>query len=269
MSLLSTPARDHMSSSSRSWRGRGMVSGNRSEYSASTERMMPTWYGAPAALDASTSALTTSSDAMAGYSGGTYPLGVPSLRTAPMPMTRSPILISGWAAPHVPTRRNVCTPSSLSSSTAIATEGPPMPDEIVETGTPSRLPVNVRYSRLKATSRASSRYLAIAGVRPGSPGTSTYPPTSPFARPMWYFFSSVAAIAAKFRGLPVLGPTTLDLVPSVGGAGSLHPRRLDQHRRLQRLFGVPLPSRFGDRLAGNRHCGPQAGGHRLVGADHP
>jgi len=63
-----------------------------------------------------------------------------------------------------------------------------MPDEIVETGTPSRLPVNVRYSRLNATSRASSRYLAIAGVRPGSPGTRTYSPTSPFARPTWYFF---------------------------------------------------------------------------------
>src|SRR6266851_2780337 len=69
--------------------------------------------------------------------------------------------------------------------------------EIVETGTPRRLPVKVRYSRLKATSRAPSRYLAIIGVRPGSPGTSTYSPTSPLARPMWYFFSPVAATGAK------------------------------------------------------------------------
>src|SRR2546426_4489245 len=71
------------------------------------------------------SALTTSSDATAGYSFGTYPSGVPSLRTEPSAITRSPILISGWAAPQVPTRINVCTPSSFSSSTPIATEGPP------------------------------------------------------------------------------------------------------------------------------------------------
>src|SRR5712691_9690335 len=59
-------------------------------------------------------------------------------------MTRSPILISGCAAPHVPTRKKVCTPSSLSSSIPIATDGPPMPEEMVETGTPSKLPVKVR-----------------------------------------------------------------------------------------------------------------------------
>src|SRR5260370_1459129 len=107
-------------------------------------------------------------------------------------MTRSPILISGWAAPHVPTRRKVCTPSSFSSSTAIATDGPSIPVDIVDTFTPSSEPVNVLYSRLNATSRARSRYFAIIGVRPGSPGTSTYSPTSPAARPMWYFFSVTA-----------------------------------------------------------------------------
>src|SRR5579859_2376831 len=111
-----------------------------------------------------------------------------------MAITRSPILISGCAAPHVPTRRNVCTPSSASSSTPMATEGPPIPVDIVETGTPSTLPVNVRYSRLNATSRAPSRCLATIGVRKGSPGTSTYSPTSPLASPTWYFFSSVTAI---------------------------------------------------------------------------
>src|SRR5260370_5020060 len=107
-------------------------------------------------------------------------------------MTRSRILISGWAAAHVPTRRKVCTPSSFSSSTAIATDGPPIPVDIVDTFTPSSEPVNVLYSRLNATSRARSRYFAIIGVRPGSPGTSTYSPTSPAARPMWYFFSVTA-----------------------------------------------------------------------------
>src|SRR5256712_2398796 len=145
--------------------------------------MSPTWYRAPDACAASISALTTSSDATAGYSLGTYPSGVPSLRTEPSAITRSPILISGWAAPQVPTRMNVCTPSSFSSSTPIATDGPPMPVDIVDTGTPSSLPVNVRYSRLNATSRAPSRYLAINGVRNGSPGTSTYSPTSPGPRP--------------------------------------------------------------------------------------
>ena len=48
-----------------------------------------------------------------------------------------------------------------------------MPEEIAETFTPSTVPVNVLYSRLKATSCAPSRYLAISGVRNGSPGTST------------------------------------------------------------------------------------------------
>jgi len=45
--------------------------------------------------------------------------------------------------------------------------------DMADTGTPSSDPVNVRYSRLKATSFAPSRYFAINGVRPGSPGTST------------------------------------------------------------------------------------------------
>src|SRR5437870_4417916 len=118
-------------------------------------------------------------------------------------MTRSPILISGCAAPHVPTRRKVCTPSSLSSSTAIATDGPPMPVDIVDTFTPPSAPVKVRYSRLNATSRALSRYSAIFGVRNGSPGTSTYSPTSPGPRPTWYFFCSVFIVRpARARRQP-------------------------------------------------------------------
>ena len=48
-----------------------------------------------------------------------------------------------------------------------------MPVDIVDTGTLSSVPVNVLYSRLNATSRASSRYLEMSGVRKGSPGTST------------------------------------------------------------------------------------------------
>src|SRR5260370_42457503 len=50
----------------------------------------------------------------------------------------------------------------------------------------------------------------------------TYSPTSHLASPMWYFFSPVAAIRAKCKGLQVLGSTALDSVAAVGGAGSLH-----------------------------------------------
>ena len=79
-------------------------------------------------------------------------------------------MIPGWVAPQVPTRRKVCTPSSRISSTPIATDGPPIPLETAETGTPATEPVKVRYSRLKATSRAPSRKPAMTAVRAGSPG---------------------------------------------------------------------------------------------------
>ena len=95
---------------------------------------------------------------------------MPSVLTAPEAITRSPSLTSGWVAPQVPTRRKVWTPSSRSSSIPIAADGPPMPLETAETGTPLTLPVKVRYSRLKATSRASSSRFAMTAVRAGSPG---------------------------------------------------------------------------------------------------
>ena len=106
----------------------------------------------------------------------------------------------------------VLVPGDPGRVPAIATDGPPIPDEMVETGTPKRLPVNVRYSRLNATSWALSRYLAIMGVRPGSPGISTYSPTSPCASPMWYFFSPVAATGAKSKGTG-----KRELGPGLGG----------------------------------------------------
>jgi len=111
------------------------------------------------------------------------------VRTAALAMIRSPILIPGWVAPQVPTRTKVWTPSSRISSTPIATEGPPIPLETADTGVPLRVPVKVRYSRLKATSRAPSRNLAMTAVRAGSPGISTYLPTSSDVRPTWYFRS--------------------------------------------------------------------------------
>src|SRR5215831_6279176 len=193
MSLATTPARVHISSSARSSAGRGRRSGRRSAYRASTLRITPRWWGTPAALAASAHAVTTSCDAMAGYSRGTYASGVPSLRTAPVAMTRSPIRMPGWPPPHVPTRRNVWTPSSPSSSTAMAMDGPPMPLEQVDTGVSPTRPVNVRYSRDQARSSAASRWRAIRAVRKGSPGTSTYWPTSPAARPTWYLRCAATA----------------------------------------------------------------------------
>src|SRR5690348_5874172 len=127
-----------------------------------------------------------------------------------MAIARSPIFTSGCSAPHVPTRSSVCTPSSCSSSTPMATEGPPMPVDIADTGTPSTVPVKVRYSRLNATSFAPSRCLAMSGVRNGSPGTSTYCPTSPGPNPMWYFFSVTFAIRRI-----LIGPG--DSVPILAG----------------------------------------------------
>src|SRR5262249_43484697 len=83
--------------------------------SASTLRITPRWCPTPAAAAASAHADTTSWDAMAGYSRGTYASGVPSLRTAPVAITRSPSRMPGWPPPHVPTRRNVWTPRSPTS----------------------------------------------------------------------------------------------------------------------------------------------------------
>ena len=88
-------------------------------------------------------------------------------------MHRSPSLISGCSAPAVPMRMKVSAPLLISSSMAMAVEGQPMPVEVHETLIPSTVPVHVRYSRLKATSFASSKNEAIFGTRPGSPGSST------------------------------------------------------------------------------------------------
>jgi len=64
-----------------------------------------------------------------------------------------------------------------------------MPLEQVDTTAPSTCPVKVRNSRDQAFSSAGPRWLAISAVRKGSPGTSTYGPTSPEARPTWYLRS--------------------------------------------------------------------------------
>ena len=88
-------------------------------------------------------------------------------------MHRSPSFTSRCSAPQVPMRMNVSAPHLTSSSTAIAVEGHPMPVEQHETLMPSTVPVNVRYSRLNATSFASSKNDAMSGTRPGSPGRIT------------------------------------------------------------------------------------------------
>ena len=77
-------------------------------------------------------------------------------------------------APHVPTRMNVSAPMAMSSSSALAVDGPPAPVEHAEMGPPStRRPVNVTCSRSTAISRASAQRVAIIDTRAGSPGRST------------------------------------------------------------------------------------------------
>jgi hypothetical protein len=68
-----------------------------------------------------------------GESSRTYSLVVPSWRTAPVVITRSPKAISGWIPPQEPTRIQVSAPTRASSSTAMAAEGLPIPVELTET----------------------------------------------------------------------------------------------------------------------------------------
>jgi hypothetical protein len=53
----------------------------------------------------------------------------------------SPICMSGWRPPHVPTRRIRFTPSWTSSSITIPALGQPMPLDCTDTGLPSKVPV--------------------------------------------------------------------------------------------------------------------------------
>ena len=61
----------------------------------------------------------------------------------------------------------------------MAADGPPIPVDVTLTFSPSKYPVYVTYSRLSATSFASSKCSAIFAQRFGSPGKITYRPTSP------------------------------------------------------------------------------------------
>ena len=110
---------------------------------------------------------------------------VPSLRIAALAMSRSPPETFRSMPPLVPTRINVSAPHITSSSTAIAAEGPPIPVEHTLTFSPSRYPVYTVYSRVLAISFAPSSFPAIFGTRPGSPGSITYLPMSPFLVFRW------------------------------------------------------------------------------------
>src|SRR3990170_6353240 len=98
----------------------------------------------------------------------------------------SPWATRSWNVPHVPIRTNVVAPTRASSSIAIAVEGQPIPVDVQLMGTPLYLPVYVTYSRLVATSCASSHWEATTATRPGSPGSRTYGATSPGASFTWY-----------------------------------------------------------------------------------
>lgn len=55
--------------------------------------------------------------------------------------TISPPSTSSAIPPHVPTRINVSAPHWISSSIAMEADGPPMPVDVTETFTPSKVPV--------------------------------------------------------------------------------------------------------------------------------
>ena len=88
-----------------------------------------------------TSAFVTVRSATAGNSIGAYSFDVPSARIAPVATTISPPSTSSAIPPHVPTRINVSAPHWISSSIAMEADGPPMPVDVTETFTPSKVPV--------------------------------------------------------------------------------------------------------------------------------
>src|SRR3972149_7922454 len=116
------------------------------------------------------SARTTSWLAAAGYSAATYCLLVPSRRTAAVDIARSPQSRSGVSEPQEPTRMNVFAPILLSSSTAMAAAGQPIPVEHADTIVSPTIPDQILYSLCEDTSWAESQNLAIFGTRSGSPG---------------------------------------------------------------------------------------------------
>ena len=66
---------------------------------------------------------------------------VPSIRIAPVAITRSPLFTLKSIPPHVPTRINVSAPTAVNSSIAIDALGPPIPVEVTDTFTPFNHPV--------------------------------------------------------------------------------------------------------------------------------
>ena len=147
----------------------------------------------------------------------------------------------------MPMRMKVSAPHWMSSSMAMAVEGQPMPVEVHETLMPSTVPVKVRYSRLKATSWASSKKEAIFGTRPGSPGRSTYRPTSPFLRCTWYWRSgstSAKAIAPSRYGWHYrLEEQARPIWAGLSDEAPVLTRRPGPARCCEHSYAEPIPSR--------------------------
>src|SRR5258708_39104191 len=115
---------------------------------------------------------------------------------------------------------NVVAPIAASSSTAMAVGGEPMPVEQTETARPSRAPVYVTCSRLRAISRGLSSSRAIGSTRPGSPGRRTTSPTSPGLQRMWYCKSAMADVSLTRHPPPPSSPQRgREIVPSRGAGG--------------------------------------------------
>ena len=112
-------------------------------------------------------------------------------------MTRSPRFISGWSAPHDPTRMKVGrSVIARISATTISTLSVPMPVETTDTRRPRNRPVTEANSRWRRSSSMDSKREAIRAVRSGSPGRRMYSASSPGPSPMWYC-RSPAGIAMR------------------------------------------------------------------------
>ena len=95
-------------------------------------------------------------------------------------MTRSPRSISGWSAPHDPTRMKVGrSVIARISATTISTLSVPIPVDTTDTRWPRYVPVAEANSRCRCSSSMESKREAIREVRSGSPGRRMYSASLP------------------------------------------------------------------------------------------
>ena len=121
-------------------------------------------------------------------------------------MARSPSSISGWSAPHDPTRMKVGrSVIARISATTISTLSVPMPVETTDTRWPRNRPVTEANSRCRCSSSMDSKREAMRAVRSGSPGRRMYSASSPGPSPMWYCRSPAGIAIRRSEGFSTRG----------------------------------------------------------------